>query len=235
VHVLSVIHGHEARTELFGPVVEQAGHRLDEWSFAAGRPPPRPLDSYDAVLVFGGAMHADQDAHHPWLLAETMWLQQVLDRRTPVLGVCLGVQLLARAAGAWVARLRPGPEIGWYEVELTDAGAADPVLGALPGRFEALQWHHYTYGVPGGAVELARSAACTQAFRLGDACWGVQFHPEVTPAQLERWIGDMDDPPLDGDRMRRESPAKIGRWNELGRTLCAAFLDAAERLLARTA
>jgi GMP synthase-like glutamine amidotransferase len=235
VHVLSVIHGSDARTELFGPVVEAAGHRLDEWSFAWGTPPPRPLDAYDAMLVFGGVMHADQDEHHPWLREETMWLQQVLARRRPVLGICLGVQLLARAAGSAVWRMPAGPEIGWHGVELTDAGASDPVLGALPREFEALQWHHYTYAAPAGAVELARSAACTQAFRLGEACWGVQFHPEVTAAQLEGWVDDEDDPPPDARLLREETPAKIGGWNELGTTLCEAFLGAAERVLDRAA
>jgi GMP synthase (glutamine-hydrolysing) len=235
VHVLSVIHGAEARTELFGPVVEGAGHRLDEWSFAWGTPPPKPLEAYDCAFVFGGAMHADQDERHPWLGPETEWLRGLIDRGTPVLGVCLGVQLLARAAGAWVAPVPSGPEIGWYEVELTDAGRDDPVLGALPERFDALQWHRYTYGLPDGAVELARSPACTQAFRLGETCWGVQFHPEVTAAQIELWLADPDDPPLDGERLRAETPSRIARWNELGVALCGAFLDAAERALARAA
>jgi GMP synthase (glutamine-hydrolysing) len=235
VYVLSVIHGTDARTELFGPVVEEAGHALDEWSFGWGRPPPRPIDSYDAVLVFGGAMHADHDEHHPWLADETVWLQELLRSGTPVLGVCLGVQLLARAAGAWVGPLAGGPEIGWYRVDLTEAGAADPVLGALPRSFEALQWHHYTYGLPAGAVELARSDACTQAFRLGDACWGVQFHPEVTAAQVESWIVDAADPAPDPATVRAETTEKIAAWNALGRTLCAAFLSAAERVLARAA
>ena len=180
-------------------------------------------------------MHADQDAHHPWLNEESLWLQQVLDRHTPVLGVCLGVQLLARAAGAWVGRMPEGPEIGWHAVDLTEAGAADPVVGALPPRFEALQWHHYTYALPAGAVELARSASCTQAFRLGEACWGVQFHPEVTQTQVEGWMVDLDDPPPDPERLRAETPLKIARWNELGRTLCSAFLDTAERALAHAA
>jgi GMP synthase (glutamine-hydrolysing) len=233
VHLLSVIHGADARAEIFAPAIADAGHQLDEWSFGWRSPPPRPLDAYDAVLVFGGAMHADQDESHPWLREETMWLQQLLSRRTPVLGVCLGVQLIARAAGAWIGRMPDGPEIGWCRVELTEAGIADPVLGSMPPTFDALQWHHYTYGLPAGAVELARSPACTQAFRLGDACWGVQFHPEVTSAQLDGWIADADDPPPDPERLRAETPARIGRWSELGIALCGAFLAEAERALTR--
>jgi GMP synthase-like glutamine amidotransferase len=151
-----------------------------------------------------------------------------------VLGICLGVQLLARAAGAWVGPL-PEAEIGWHGVELTDEGAADPVLGAMPRTFDAMQWHHYTYAVPEGAVELARSATCTQAFRLGDACWGVQFHPEVTQAQVDGWIDDMSDRPPDPEGLRAATTANIARWNELGRTLCGAFLEAAERALERAA
>lgn len=234
MRVLSVVHADEARTGLFAPVVGECGHRLDEWSFAWNTAPPRPLDTYDAFLVFGGAMHADQDDWHPWLRDEAIWLQGLLERRAPTLGICLGVQLLARAAGSWVGPL-PEPEIGWHEVELTDAGVADPVLGALPRRFDALQWHHYTYGVPEGAVELARSERATQGFRLGEACWGVQFHPEVSEAQLEGWIADKDDPPQDPDALLAETREKIGRWNELGRTFCRAFLAAAESLAARAA
>jgi GMP synthase (glutamine-hydrolysing) len=234
INIVSVIHGGEARTELFAPVVEAAGHRLDEWSFVWGTPPPRPLESYDAAMVFGGAMHADQEAVHPWISEELRWLVSLLERGTPVLGICLGVQLLARAGGSWVGPL-PEPEIGWYGVELTDAGAADPVLGALPREFEALQWHRYTYGLPDGAVELATSPAATQAFTLGDACWGVQFHPEVTESQLHGWLVDIDDPPPDEDALRAEIPAKIGRWNDLGRTLCGSFLAAAERSIERAA
>jgi GMP synthase (glutamine-hydrolysing) len=234
MHVLSLIHSREGRAGLFAPVVEKRGHVLDEWSFAWGTPPPRPLDAYDAVLVFGGTMHADQEAWHPWLREEMVWLQQLIAQRRPVLGICLGVQLLARAAGSWVGPL-PEPEIGWCGVQLTDAAAADPVVGALPQRFDAFQWHYYTYGVPLGAVELARSDACTQAFRLGDACWGVQFHPEVTAAQLEGWLSDFADPAPDPEGLRAEIPARIGPWNEAGHALCNAFLAAAERVLARAA
>ena len=227
MNVLSIVHPGDAGSELFGAVVTELGHRFDELSFAEG--PPPPVDAYDAVLVFGGAMHVDQEEQHPWLRDESGWLDTLLDGTTPTLGVCLGSQLLARAAGAWVGPL-PVPEIGWTEVELTDAGAADPVLSSLPPRFEALQWHHYAHELPEGAVALAHSAASLQGFRLGDACWGVQFHPEVTEPQLERWIGDKSDLPADPNRLRAETRERIGDWNELGRSLCRSFLAAAERL-----
>jgi GMP synthase-like glutamine amidotransferase len=127
------------------------------------------------------------------------------------------------------------PEIGWSEIELTEAGTADPVFSALPARFEAFIWHHYAHDLPREATALAHSAASLQAFRLGDACWGVQFHPEVTEPQLGRWIGDDSDPPPDPERLRAETRERIGGWNELGRRLCRSFLAAAERLGARAA
>ena len=234
MRVLSVVHGPEARAELFEPVVVAAGHAIDEWSFSWGRKPPRPLESYDAYMVFGGAIHPDQEAQHTWMPQEIDWLERILADRRPVLGVCLGVQLLARAAGSQVHRLDV-PEIGWVDVELTRGGAEDPVLSSMPNTFPGLVWHHYTYDVPDGAVELARTERTTQAFRLGDACWGVQFHPEVTALQLDRWTADFEDPPPDPDGLRAETRAHIGAWNELGRTLCAAFLDAAARVLERAA
>jgi GMP synthase (glutamine-hydrolysing) len=232
VNLLSVVHGEDARTELFGPVVAEAGHRLDEWSFGWRSPPSDPLDVYDAVLVFGGSMHPDQDRLYPWLEDELGWLRGLIEKGVPTLGICLGSQLLARTAGAGVGPLSE-PEIGWHRVELTDEGTADPVLSALPPRFDALEWHHYGHGLPEAGVALARNDAALQAFRLGETCWGVQFHPEVTGPQLERWVADKADPPADPERLLEESRARIAAWNELGTSLCEAFLGAAERLLAR--
>ena len=230
MNVLSLVHGEDVRTELFAPLVSEAGHALDEWSFQAGTPAARPLDSYDAVFVLGGATHPDEDGRYAWLREEVAWLRALLGRRVPTLGVCLGSQLVARAAGAWIAPLEQ-PEIGWYDVELTSEGAQDPVLSALPARFEALQWHYYAHGLPEHAVTLARSPACLQAFRLGESCWGVQFHPEVTERQLDLWIAaDVEE--TEAKRLRAETRERIGAWNELGRRLCRSFLAAAERLRA---
>jgi GMP synthase (glutamine-hydrolysing) len=223
--VLAVIHGETVRAGVFGDAVEERGHRLEEWSLAWGTSLPRPLDAYGAVLVFGGAMHADQEGYHPWLREENLFLQRLLDIRKPVLGVCLGAQLLAKAAGAPVGPADE-PEVGWYGVELTDDAADDPVLRELPARFEAFQWHYYKHGLPAGAVELARNDVCTQAFRLGDSAWGVQFHPEVTLAQVESWVEE-DEPVPPG--LLDETRARIDEWNALGKSICSAFVAVAER------
>jgi GMP synthase-like glutamine amidotransferase len=227
VNVLSVVHGSDARAELFSGVVVDAGHGLDEWSLAWGTPPPRPVDDYGAVLVFGGAMHADEDDRHPWLREENLFLQRLLDLHVPTLGVCLGAQLLAKAAHAPVHRASR-PEIGWHDVELTDDAENDPVFSRLPSRFRAFQWHYYTYGVPAGGVELATSEVCTQAFRLGASIWGVQFHPEVTRAQIQSWLEtDGFNEGVDVERVAAESDELIGEWNRIGAELCGAFLETA--------
>jgi GMP synthase (glutamine-hydrolysing) len=231
VNVLAVIHGDEVRSGVFGPVIEGRGHVLEEWSLAWGKPPPRPIDDYGAVLVFGGAMHADQDDHHPWLREENLFLQRLLHLHVPVLGVCLGAQLLAKAAHSTVGPAVT-PEIGWYTVELTDEAADDPLFSRLPRSFEAFQWHYYTYGVPAGADELATSESCTQAFRLGDAVWGIQFHAEVTLEQVQRWLREEEpaDVAISVDEVETRTKALISDWNDLGRTLCDAFVEVAERV-----
>jgi len=210
------------------------GIEHDVWHRAEVDRPPRPVDDYDAVLVFGGAMHADHEERHPWLREEKRLLAGLLERRVPLLGVCLGAQLLAEAAGA-PARRASRPEIGWHDVEVTDAGADDPLLAPLAPRFEAFQWHSYECPLPPGATELARSDVCLQAYRIGDSAWGIQFHAEVTPEDAEAWIDDhrSDEDAvrigLEPDLLRRQTRGAIARWNQVGRALCARFLDAVHR------
>jgi GMP synthase (glutamine-hydrolysing) len=229
--VLAVIHGTNARAGVFEEAVTEAGHGLEEWSLAWGSPPPRPIDDYGAVLIFGGSMHADQDRRHPWLREENLFIQRLLDCHVPVLGVCLGIQLIAKAGGAALYPLPDGAEIGWVPVELTDKAASDPVLSRLPSSFDAFGWHYYTYDLPACAEELARSARCNQAFRLGDAAWGIQFHAEVTLETVHGWLADKEDFPLDLDRetLAAETEERIAGWNDLGRELCGAFVEVAER------
>lgn len=219
MRVLSLTHGPSVGPGVFGDAVRDAGHELVGWSVPEAERPP---EGYDAILVFGGAMHPDQEGRHSWLQRELRFLDLELERGTPIFGVCLGAQLLARAAGA---RVLPAsePEVGWLEVELTAAGATDPVSSSLPERFEAFQWHSYTHELPEGAVELARSRVCTQAFRLGRSV-GVQFHPEITFDHVTLWLGEDPNDVSDAPALRKETALRIGAWNELGRSLCAAFL-----------
>jgi GMP synthase (glutamine-hydrolysing) len=220
VKVLALTHGPTVGPGVFGAEIAAAGHDLEEWPIAswAGQP-----GDADAVFVFGGAMHPDQEAEHPWLADEHRYLVRQLERGTPLFGVCLGAQLLAKAAGAEVRRL-PSPEIGWTQVELTPAAAGDPVFDEVPPLFDALEWHHYTYDVHAGAAELARSAGATQAFRLGSAV-AIQFHAEVTEPQVGQWIEEKTDAErIDRDALRAETAKRIGAWNAFGRGLCRRFL-----------
>jgi GMP synthase (glutamine-hydrolysing) len=222
MRVLAVTHGPSVGPGVFADAAQEAGHELVEWPVQLGGRAP---EGADAVIVLGGAMHPDEDERHGWLTAELRWLEGLLDRGTPLLGICLGSQLVARAAGAEVFRSSES-EVGWFPVERTAAAAADPVAGALPERFDAFEWHHYTHSLPDGAVELARSRLCMQAFRLGNA-WGVQFHPEVRAEQVEEWLAEDPEDVLDPDAFLASTRSRIADWNELGRGLCRAFLAAA--------
>jgi GMP synthase-like glutamine amidotransferase len=193
--------------------------------------PPRPIEEYDSVFVFGGAMNVDEEREHPWLVDEESLLRDLVARRVPLFAVCLGAQQLAKSAGARVERL-PQPEDGFGGVELTPAAHTDPVFSRLPQHFHALNLHHYAFDVPVGAVELARSDVCTQALRVGEYAWGVQFHPEVRLGQVEAWlaseVGQRDADEV--ERLRKELAAGIAAWSDLGASLCRAFLETAERL-----
>lgn len=228
--MLSVTHGPSVPGGVFDEAVEAAGHALERWQVPDGGL-AEAAETYDAVMVFGGSMHPDQDDDFHWLAHEEGFLKEVLAKRVPVFGVCLGAQMLARAAGAAVRPARE-PEIGWLEITLTHEGTADPVLGALPRTATVFQWHHYTFDVPPGGVELATSPICTQAFALGDRpAWGIQFHAEVTEPMVAAWSEeDPDELPMPAAELRAETQGVIGRSNAQGRWLADAFLrEAAAR------
>jgi len=218
--VLALTHGPSVGPGVFGAEIAAAGHELEVWSVPEG---PAPDGGADAILVFGGAMHPDQDERHEWLAGEHRFIAGALEREVPLLGVCLGAQLVARAAGAAV-RPSAEPEIGWLPVELTATGADDPLFAGVPPRFDAFQWHHYTYELPAGAVELARSPVCTQAFRLGRAA-GIQFHAEITESQVGEWLEEEPHDVADPAALRAATRERIGGWNAFGRALCRRFLD----------
>ena len=142
-------------------------------------------DEVAGAIAMGGPMNVDEVERFPGLAAEREWIAEANRRELPVLGICLGAQLLARALGAAV---RPGAqkEIGFAPVEVHDP--ADPVLGALAPTTEVLHWHGDVFDLPPDATSLASSALTEhQAFRRGNS-WGVLFHPEMDFALLEAWL-----------------------------------------------
>ena len=232
MRALAITHQPDAGPGVFADEMRERGVELDEWLLSErGTGPPVEIAGYDAVLTFGGAMHADQEDHHPWLRFEKDFLAAMIDDRMPILAVCLGCQVLADAAGG-SARRASEPEIGWLEVEVTDEGARDPVIGPLAPRFTGFQWHSYEAVPPEGAAILARSPVCPQAYRVGESAWGIQFHAEVTAADAACCIAyyrtdeDAVGIGVDPEALGAETREKIEDWSRLGRELCGRFLDA---------
>jgi GMP synthase-like glutamine amidotransferase len=190
MRALAIVHQADAGPGVFADEMSARGVELDEWLLSErGTGPPLEIAEYDAVLTFGGAMHADQEDRHPWLRFEKDFLAAMIDDRMPLLAVCLGNQLLADAAGG-LARRASEPEIGWLDVEVTDEGTRDPLIGPLAPTFTAFQWHSYEALPPEGAAILARSPVCAQAYRVGEMAWGIQFHAEVSAEDAGEWIND---------------------------------------------
>lgn len=162
-----------------------------EWTAVeldAGEPIP-PLDGFDLLAVMGGPMDVWEEDEHPWLVAEKAAIRRwVLELKRPYLGICLGHQLLAVACGGEAARMSR-PEVGLGEVELTEAGSADPLFAGLPPTLETFQWHGVEVTrLPEGGVALARNGACAvQAMRVGAHAYGVQFHPEIVAETVADW------------------------------------------------
>jgi GMP synthase-like glutamine amidotransferase len=230
MRALAITYEREAGPGVFADAMAERGVRLDEWARERDQDPPADPHSYDAVLSFGGAMNVDEEDRYTWLREQKDLLAELLDAEVPLLGVCLGSQLLAEAAGAAPGRAER-PEIGWFDIEVNGDGAKDPVMGPLAPRFNGFLWHSYEAPLPPGAVALASSEVCLQAYRVGERAWGIQFHAEVTAADAEYWIDHYDNDAdavrmgFDQEVFRRQLRAAIGPWNALGRDLCGRWLD----------
>ena len=170
------------------PHLRREGFRIRYVNFARHPHAEPAIDGYDALVVLGGPMNLDEMDSHAHLRHEVRVIRDALELGRPVLGICLGAQLLAHAVGAHVGRASE-PEIGWYEVRKSAAAADDPLLGHFDDVERVFQWHGYTFEMAPGATHLASSERCpNQAFRVGDAAWGLQFHLEVDPPMIERWL-----------------------------------------------
>ena len=211
---------------LVGEALGAAGVLVDIARMHCGDELPTRHDGYDGLIMLGGAQSALDDGDHPYLPDEARLAKDFGDADKPVLGICLGAQLVARAYGARNILGRP-IEFGWHEVRSTPAGRDDPVLSAIGAAAPLFHWHLDTFTLPPGAVHLAESEATTnQAFRIGRATYGIQFHFEAGTELVAQWTRDLE------SEISRRSPDWPSRHpGEAARHGNAA--DAAGRALAR--
>jgi GMP synthase (glutamine-hydrolysing) len=184
LNVLVLQHAAGETAGTFGEVFAARGVTARVIRGFAGEPVPRSLEGAAGLLVLGGPMGVYEAERYPFLCDELRLIEHALAVGRPIVGICLGSQLLATALGARVAP-GPAPEIGWHPVALHDDAASDPLWREAPRAFTALHWHGDVFDLPPQAVALAASAQTpVQAFRHGSAAWGVLFHAEITAPLL---------------------------------------------------
>lgn len=155
------------------------------------------VDTYDWLIIMGGPMNVDEETKYPWLKEEKKAIKEAIESGKTVLGICLGSQLIATALGAKV-RKNHEPEIGWFDITLTEEGEKHPLFKDMGQTFKIFQWHGDTFDIPQGARHLATSSVCqNQAFVYGDRVLGLQFHLEVTAESLNLMLEDADDELID--------------------------------------
>ncbi|MDX2561050.1 type 1 glutamine amidotransferase [Streptomyces sp. TX20-6-3] len=196
--VLVVQHEEEAGAELVGERLVRAGLRLDVVRAWEGEALLAGLGGHAGLLVLGGSVNCEDDAAAPWLPGVRALVREAMTEGTPLLGICLGGQIVAHALGGSVTTRPQGPELGAVPLRRLPAAADDPVLGGVPEGALAAQWHwDDVHRLPPGAVPLLTGDDCPhQAFRVGSACWAVQFHPEAGGDTVAAWAAE------DGERLR---------------------------------
>ena len=215
------------------PLIRRRGHRVKFVNFERSPDAQPKIDRYRGLIVLGGPMNVEDRDQRPHLQTEIAVIGEALAQGKPVLGICLGAQLLAHALGAEVRRHKVS-EIGWYDLSLTEHGRVDPVLAPLGALVPVFQWHGYTFDLPAGCAHLARTAGCeNQAFRHGTNAYGFQFHLEMDKPLIERWLAlpsyrdDLIAAGLgsDADSIRADTFTRIDAMQNAAHAVFNNFLD----------
>ena len=215
------------------PLLRNAGFRIKYVNFERYPDAEPSLEGYGGLIVLGGPMNVDETGAYPFLETEVRLIKDAIQRGFPILGICLGSQLLAKALGAKVNK-NPEKEIGWYDLSPTEEGKSDPLISTFSGVEKIFQWHGDTFELPEGAVRLAASPLCkNQAFRFGDNIYGFQFHLEVDEPMIERWLNVTANKEeikalkgkIDPDAIRGDTPRYIERLKELSDATFSGFLN----------
>ena len=229
--VLVITHLDKAGLGALGDVLTAAGARLDVRDAAAGDALPADAAGHGGLVVMGGVMNANDDDAYPHLAACVDLIRAFHRRGKPVLGMCLGGQLIARAfdATVWRGRAR---ERGFVPIAHAQAAARDPLLAGLAPPHWLMQWHDDSFEVPAGAAHLMASETCrNQAFRLGEATYAFQCHFEATRPLVETWLSGFKAPPTDpididfvgriDDELTRHVDASMAFCDTVGRRWAA--------------
>lgn len=215
-------HGGEDAAVL-GRILQAHGHTLRTVELFARQSMPADLDDVDGVICMGGPMDLDHTVAYPWLEEEMRFLKAAFDAHKPMLGVCLGAQLICRALGGQVAAA-DSPEVGWHPVRLAYPGTIDPIFAGI--RWESVQFHLHQQQVselPADAAVLGGSASCPiQAFRIGLTAYGFQYHFEWTRQDMQRLCRDglAARAGFDADRELADGEPNYAGYRRLGDRLC---------------
>ena len=170
------------------PLLRDRGHRIRYVNFHREPDAQPDVSRYDALIVLGGPQMPDQTNLYPHLKVEMNCIEEALKQNMPVLGICLGAQLMSYTLGGGVKPMDAW-EIGWYDMKPTTYAAADPLFCGLTQPQSVFQWHGYTFDIPTDAVHLARTETCeNQAFRYGSNAYGLQCHLELDERLINRWL-----------------------------------------------
>lgn len=214
------------------PLLKEAGFRIRYVNFGHHPDAEPSIARYHGLVVLGGPMNCDQSDRYHHLTKEIEVIQDAIEQGKPVLGICLGAQLIARALGARVSK-NGTKEIGWYELNPTAGAASDPLFSKFGARQMIFQWHGDTFEIPKNAVHLATSPDCrNQAFRYRSNVYALQFHLEVDEAMIHRWlrtpsmareVESLGGPDL-LQRIEHQTHRHIGRSIELGNEIFGEFI-----------
>ena len=219
--ILCIVHQKHSKTRRVGRVLKQKGFELDIRRPCLGQALPESLDGYAGTVVFGGPMSAYDCDKFDFIKRELDWLPMAVEQK-PFLGICLGAQLLSRAAGGSVAPHAEGlHEVGYFPIHATEEGRE-----LFAGCTHAYQFHKDGFEIPRGAVRLATGEMFeNQAFRIGDRAFGLQFHPELTPKTMELWQGHAERKQLPGSQTVAELIAARDKHEKRTRRWLYRFLD----------
>lgn len=237
--VLVVRHvAHEGLGTMKRPV--ESGSAVEYVDLFRGERAPTRIDGFDGLIVLGGPMGVYEEDEYPFIRDEVKLIEDALKKRVPMLGVCLGSQLLAKASGARVYK-GGKKEIGWHDVTLTEDADDDSLFLGSPSTFRAFHWHGDTFDVPSGALMLASSKLFpNQVIRVGPSAYGIQFHLEVTEEMIREWIEVNADElsalkgKVDPEAIIEETPSRAEGLSRMGSALAAKFMRMVEKQALRT-